>query len=216
MAQEIVTESTKRHRRGRLKQLEIAATDVRLPNEILGEGSFGTVYLADFNGLNSAVKIVIFESVYNGGRDKTERGDAHQSEISRSWGGVPGRGKDGKPPVVCGDNAATRTNPTTWQAASFMRELQAMKRLRSPHTVAIYGAITSHHDRLLLIMELLPGGDLRYKLKNARHPLDVRTVRSIARDVCSGLAYLHGQGILHGDLTSANVIFDLSGNAKVF
>ena len=37
------------------------------------------------------------------------------------------------------------------QRRAFMRELEAMKRLRGPHTVTIYGAVTSLPDRLILV-----------------------------------------------------------------
>ena len=50
---------------------------------------------------------------------------------------------------------------------AFWRELQAMIRFRSPHTVNVHGAITFRADRLVLVMELLPRGDLRALLKDA-------------------------------------------------
>ncbi|MEP5375859.1 MAG: protein kinase, partial [Hyphomicrobiales bacterium] len=55
--------------------------------------------------------------------------------------------------------------PERSQRKAFLRELDAMVRLRSPYTVNVYGAITSLQDRLVLVMELLAGGDLRMLLK---------------------------------------------------
>ena len=66
---------------------------------------------------------------------------------------------------------------------AFWRELQAMIRLRSPHTVHVYGAIRSRRDRLVLVMELLPGGDLRALLKDAAKPLAEEHARRIIGDV---------------------------------
>ena len=98
---------------------------------------------------------------------------------------------------------------------AFWRELQAMRRLRSPHTVHLYGAITSRDDRLVLVMELLPGGDLRTLLTDALEPLDEPHARRIIGDVCAGMGFLHHNETIHGDLKSPNVLFDGFGRAKV-
>lgn len=45
------------------------------------------------------------------------------------------------------------------QRRAFTRELEAMTRLRSPHTVHVYGAVTSRNDRRILVMELMSDGD---------------------------------------------------------
>lgn len=101
------------------------------------------------------------------------------------------------------------------QRKAFLRELEAMVRLRSPHTVNIYGAITSRKDRLVLVMELLAGGDLRAFLKSAGGLLPEAQMRRIIGDVCAGVAFLHGKNTVHGDLKSANVLLDGAGRAKV-
>lgn len=104
------------------------------------------------------------------------------------------------------------------QRVAFMRELEVMKRLRGPHTVQIYGAITSNKDRLVLVMELMSGGDLKHRLrslKRAKKVLEEDTLRGIVQDICSGMAFLHLKKTVHGDLKSANVLFDGSGRAKV-
>lgn len=101
------------------------------------------------------------------------------------------------------------------QRLAIVRELEAMKRLRGPHTVHTYGAVISVKDELVLVMEFLSGGDLLLRLSKARRPLDEGTLRGIVRDVCAGMAFLHGEAFVHGDLKSANVLFDANGRAKV-
>lgn len=64
-------------------------------------------------------------------------------------------------------------------------------------------------------MEFLPGGDLLLKLKKSKRPLEERVLRRIVKDVCSGVAFLHRESFVHGDLKSANVLFDANGTAKV-
>lgn len=90
-----------------------------------------------------------------------------------------------------------------------------MIRLRSPHTVNVYGAITSRRDCLVLVMELLPGGDLRALLKAAVEPLEETHARRIVGDICAGMSFLHHKETVHGDLKSPNVLFDGNGRAKV-
>lgn len=101
------------------------------------------------------------------------------------------------------------------QRQAFLRELDIMIRLRSPHTVNVYGAITSLTDRLVLVMELLAGGDLRNMLKHCEHPLPEEKSRQIIRDICAGMSFLHSKGTVHGDLKSANILLDRRGRAKV-
>ena len=79
----------------------------------------------------------------------------------------------------------------------------------------MYGAVTSVKDELVLVMEFLPGGDLLMRLQKARRPLEEGTLRGIVRDVCSGMAFLHAEAFVHGDLKSANILFDANGRAKV-
>ena len=101
------------------------------------------------------------------------------------------------------------------QRASLLLELQAMMRLRSPHTVNVYGAITSLKDKLVLVMELLTGGDLRSLLKHSKERIPEPQARRIIQDVCAGITFLHSKRAVHGDLKSANVLLDGEGRAKV-
>ena len=98
---------------------------------------------------------------------------------------------------------------------AFWREMQAMIRLRSPHTVHMYGAVTSRKGSLVLVMELLSGGDLRAFLKDTVEPLPQEQTRRIVGDITAGMAFLHHKETIHGDLKSPNVLFDGTGRAKV-
>lgn len=49
----------KKRRKQRLDQLEIPPDQVEITADVIGKGGFGTVYLADFNGLNAAAKVII-------------------------------------------------------------------------------------------------------------------------------------------------------------
>lgn len=90
-----------------------------------------------------------------------------------------------------------------------------MTRLRSPYTVHVYGAITSREDRLVLVMELLTGGDLWSMLRSAKSNLQEPRTRRIVRDVSAGMTLLHRREVVHGDFKSANKLLDGEGRAKV-
>lgn len=94
------------------------------------------------------------------------------------------------------------------QRKAFLKELGAMMRLRSPHTVNLFGAITCRKNRLVLVMELLSGGDLRAFLKNLEEPLPGNHARRIICDVCAWMAFCHSKDVVYGDLKSANVLLD--------
>lgn len=101
------------------------------------------------------------------------------------------------------------------QRKAFVRELDAMTRLRSPHTVNVYGAVTSLSDRLILVMELLPGGDLGTFIKRSTKLLPPPEAHCIIEDICAGMAFLHSKSTIHGDLKPANVLLDGTGRVKV-
>ncbi|CAM9099897.1 unnamed protein product, partial [Pylaiella littoralis] len=220
----------RRRRQKRLEQLEIPTSEVEITDEVLGRGGFGNVYLADLNGLNAAAKVIVFEDdTY----EDEDEGEDDFDDADGDGGSDKGRHqhtalKLGTPTTAAAAAAPTGKDRSPLAQSSppqsrerrqlrraFMLELEAMKRLKGPHTVAIYGAVTSLPDRLVLVMELLPGGDLRHRLRRAKEPLDGRVLRQIVRDVCCGMAFLHAKATVHGDLKSANVLFNGAGRAKI-
>ncbi|CAN0411332.1 unnamed protein product, partial [Ectocarpus fasciculatus] len=61
---------------------------------------------------------------------------------------------------------------------------------------------------MVLVMELLPNGDLLTLLKKSKKPLPEKQARRIIGDICAGMAFLHSKNTVHGDLKSANVLLD--------
>lgn len=127
-------------------------------------------------------------------------------QIKHGLGGVDDGGADGP---------STMTDSEKRQRKAWLRELEAMIRLRSPHIVHVFGKIASRKDRLVLVMELLVGGDLRLLLKKSKPRLPEEQCRGIIGDVCAGMAFLHSKDTVYGDLKSANVLLDGDGRAKV-
>jgi tetratricopeptide (TPR) repeat protein len=76
----------------------------------------------------------------------------------------------------------------------------------------IHTTRTSAGEMDFVTMEYLEGETLADRLK--RGPLPEAEARAIARQLCSGLAEAHGQGVIHGDLKSNNVILTKVADAS--
>ncbi|CAN0411915.1 unnamed protein product, partial [Ectocarpus sp. 8 AP-2014] len=185
-----LADARRTRRQRKLDQVEIPEGHLTITNEVLGKGGFGEVYLADYNGRNAAAKVL--------------RIAHHLGEL------IEEDAPDSPPP---GRSTTTKWNGS--QRRAFLQELDAMIRLRSPHTVNVYGAVTSQPDHMVLVMELLSGGDLRTLLRTSEQPLPQEQSRRIIGDICAGMAFLHEKDTVHGDLKSANVLLDGSGRAKI-
>lgn len=67
----------------------------------------------------------------------------------------------------------------------------------------------------VLVMEYMPGGSLKEKIRAAPSGLPVAEVVRIARDAAEGLALLHQRGLVHRDIKPSNLLFDAQGRAKI-
>ncbi|MEO1366906.1 MAG: serine/threonine-protein kinase [Acidobacteriota bacterium] len=69
-------------------------------------------------------------------------------------------------------------------------------------------------DTLYLVMEWVPGEDLRRRLQHGG-PMAPSKVIAIGRRLAQGLAAAHDQGIVHRDFKSENVLIDGDGLPKI-
>jgi hypothetical protein len=110
---------------------------------------------------------------------------------------------------------AIKTLPYVSLAAEqrLRREAQIMARVSHPHIASIFG-LEAWHDRPVLIVEYLTLATLADRLRRVQPP-GIPEVIAWGLDLCQGLAYLHNQGLVHGDIKPSNIGFDAAGLPKL-
>jgi serine/threonine-protein kinase len=88
----------------------------------------------------------------------------------------------------------------------FKREAAVYGRLRHPNIVAGLGSgYDEPSAKHFIVMELVDGEDVA-ALATRRGQLPVAEVIGIVAQVCDALAYAHGHGIVHGDVSPGNIL----------
>lgn len=95
---------------------------------------------------------------------------------------------------------------------SVMNERQLLSVLKHPFIVNMIYAFQDR-ENLYLVMDLMPGGDLRYHIGKLRRFTEEQTKFFVAC-VVAGLEYLHSNGILHRDIKPENLVFDSKGTLQ--
>ena len=86
----------------------------------------------------------------------------------------------------------------------FEREAQATASLTSPHTIQVFDFGATADGTLYYAMELLAGRDLE-SLVREFGPLPADRSMFLVRQVCHSLADAHSRGLVHRDITPANI-----------
>ena len=95
----------------------------------------------------------------------------------------------------------------------FQREIEAAAKLQHPNLVAAHDA-GEFRGRHYLVMEYVPGTDLRTTVKNSG-PLEVATALRCIADAARGLQHAHDRGIVHRDVKPGNLVLANDGTVKV-
>jgi serine/threonine-protein kinase len=93
----------------------------------------------------------------------------------------------------------------------FMREGQAVSRIRHPNIVDVYD-VGTEQGRVYLVMELLEGEDLRSLLAR-EGPLSPQRTADLLVPVIAAVAAAHDLGVVHRDLKPDNVFLCAERNA---
>eukprot|EP00004_Rigifila_ramosa_P024130 TRINITY_DN6912_c0_g1_i3.p1 TRINITY_DN6912_c0_g1~~TRINITY_DN6912_c0_g1_i3.p1 ORF type:complete len:317 (-),score=59.07 TRINITY_DN6912_c0_g1_i3:22-945(-) len=92
-----------------------------------------------------------------------------------------------------------------------VREIALLKKLNHPHIVRLYEAIGDAAG-IHLVLELL---DMPLDAYLRQHrPLPLATVRTLMRQLLSGIAHCHARNILHRDLKPANLLLNVPAGAS--
>ena len=86
---------------------------------------------------------------------------------------------------------------------ALLQEGRLLKRLTHPHIVRAYEI--HRQPQPLVILEAVPGETLG-RLVERGGPLSLEALAFLGLHLCSALTYLHGQEMLHLDLTPGNII----------
>ena len=86
------------------------------------------------------------------------------------------------------------------------REARTLAALSNDHIVRVYDYVEAGEDAFL-VMEFIEGSNLAHATFH-RLPVPWSEAASYARPVCDALAYAHAKGVIHRDLTPANVLIE--------
>ena len=95
----------------------------------------------------------------------------------------------------------------------FKNEARAAGMMNHANIITIYDA-GEQEGMFYIAMEFIEGQTLQGLLKQA-HALPVGKATHIVRQVCAGLDYAHGRGIIHRDIKPANIMITGDGTVKI-
>ncbi len=98
----------------------------------------------------------------------------------------------------------------------FVREVRAISRLTSPHTVSVYDVGRTPEGMLFIAMELLRGRSLFQVMSDEPGPMALGRAVNIIDQVLESLAEAHASGVLHRDLKPENIFIVESATSKEF
>jgi len=94
----------------------------------------------------------------------------------------------------------------------FEQEVTILSSLRHPNVILYMGVCLDRHEKII-VMESMEKGSLHELLR--KEPLDSNKIQKIAQEIALGMNYLHGENIIHRDLTSKNILLSRHMEAKV-
>ena len=93
-----------------------------------------------------------------------------------------------------------------------LREGRALVRVRHPNVARCLGSERTA-DRVLLVVEYIPGRDLAQHRRET--PGAVRAAARIMEQVAAGLAAVHACGLLHRDIKPSNIVLGDDGTPRI-
>jgi hypothetical protein len=97
-------------------------------------------------------------------------------------------------------------------AERFAREARALARLSHPNIVTVFD-LGQSGPLYYFLMEFVDGVNLRQLLGSQR--MTPREALGLMPQICEGLEYAHGEGVVHRDIKPENILLDQKGRVKI-
>jgi serine/threonine protein kinase len=108
-------------------------------------------------------------------------------------------------------SAAIDTDPEPRER--FFREARAAGQLSHKNIITIHD-LGEHEGQPYLAMEYLTGQDLAARMADPQR-MSLRRKLEVAAEICEGLEYAHGHGVVHRDIKPGNIFLTDSGTVKI-
>jgi serine/threonine protein kinase len=95
----------------------------------------------------------------------------------------------------------------------FQHELRTARRIVHKNIGRMYELMEDAGTHYIT-MEYIPGEDLRHLIRKVG-PLPLKKSLKLGKQICSGLAEAHRQGIVHRDIKPGNIMIDRTGDARI-
>ncbi|KAF7015979.1 hypothetical protein CFC21_029683 [Triticum aestivum] len=94
------------------------------------------------------------------------------------------------------------------------QEIKFLSQFKHENIVQYYGSDTIE-DRFYIYLEYVHPGSINKYVKQHYGAITESVVRNFTRHILRGLAFLHGQKIMHRDIKGANLLVDINGVVKL-
>lgn len=160
----------------------------------VARGTYGTVYRAEYDGRDVAVKLLDW-----GGDEFTT--DAETAALRTSF-----------QKEVAVWHELDHPNVTKFIGASISTGELKLQQKHSTST----GSKPLPTRACCVVVEYIPGGTLKqFLIKNMRKKLPYKTVIQLALGLAKGLSYLHSKKIVHRDVKTENMLLDSNQELKI-